>query len=322
MEEKTDQLDRRILLELDRNSRQSFSQLAKKLKTSKSVVTYRIKQLEDKKIIKGYYTVIDTSKLGYYNFRVYIKLRETSKKQKEEIIDYLVASKNTWWVATTIFPYDIASIFIAKNLHEFNHIFKEFLRKFKKNMHEYDVEIYVDIKHFFRDYLVFDELIENRKFITMGEEEKLDLNKQELDVLREVSLNSRTGTVKLAKKLKMSPITAKNIIKRLQKLGVIQGFRILFDYSRLDYEYYWIHIDVTGIEKEEKLKQFVRMFPETVYLAETVGGMDVEFGVQVKREKGIQKILVDIFDRFDNVITDYKYFKVLENKKVIYMPQE
>jgi DNA-binding Lrp family transcriptional regulator len=180
--------------------------------------------------------------------------------------------------------------------------------------------LYTEIRHFFREYVLSDELVENREFMSMGEEERVEVSEQEFAVLRELSLNSRLGTVTLAKRLKMSPITIKNIIKKLLKLNVIKGFRILFDYSLLNYGYYWIHIDVVDFGNWKKLTHYVQMFPETVYLSETIGGNDLEFGVQVNEEKGVQGLLMDIFDKFSEGITDYQYFKVLENKKVIYLP--
>jgi len=317
-----DLLDRKLLFELDRNSRQPHSQLAKKLHVAKGVINYRIKRLEDNGILNGYYTVIDTTKLGYYHFRIYIKLKETPKREKEELVKYLVASERTWWVALTTFPYDIAAIFIAKSLHEFNEIFKEFLKKYKQNLHSYKVKMYVELKHFFRDYILYEEYMENRKGMIVGEEESVHLTGQEMGVLKELALNSRIGAVALAKKLKMSPITANSIIRRLGKNGVIKGFRILCDYSLLGYEYYWVHINVSNYEGGQKLAKLIAMFPQTVYLDETIGGSDIEFGVQVKRDNGIQSLLTKIFDKFNEIIVDYDYFKVLENRKVLYMPRQ
>jgi len=57
--ENLDLKDRKILYYLDINSRQSNSDIAKKVGLSKEVVNYRIKRLEKEGIIKGYYTVLD-----------------------------------------------------------------------------------------------------------------------------------------------------------------------------------------------------------------------------------------------------------------------
>ncbi|MDE1726632.1 MAG: Lrp/AsnC family transcriptional regulator [Thaumarchaeota archaeon] len=59
-----DDLDRRILEELLKNSKRSYRQLADELKIAPGTVLKRIKDLESSGIIKSYSVVIDQSKLG------------------------------------------------------------------------------------------------------------------------------------------------------------------------------------------------------------------------------------------------------------------
>jgi len=63
--------DRKILYELDLNSRQSFQKIGKKVRLSKESVFYRIKKLEEEGIIQRYSTMVDVGKLGYTNFRFF-----------------------------------------------------------------------------------------------------------------------------------------------------------------------------------------------------------------------------------------------------------
>jgi DNA-binding Lrp family transcriptional regulator len=62
---KIDQLDRKILVELSRDSRQSFRSLARKMRVSIATAIHRVKNLEEAGIIKGYTAKIDAEKLGY-----------------------------------------------------------------------------------------------------------------------------------------------------------------------------------------------------------------------------------------------------------------
>lgn len=63
--EKLDLKDRKILYHLDLDSRQSFRSLGKKVGLSKDIVASRVKKLQEKGIIKGFFAVVDYSKLGY-----------------------------------------------------------------------------------------------------------------------------------------------------------------------------------------------------------------------------------------------------------------
>ena len=65
MNMKFDYYDKKILFELDKDARITTSSLAKKIRKSKQFVDYRIKRLEQEKIISGYISVIDYSRLGY-----------------------------------------------------------------------------------------------------------------------------------------------------------------------------------------------------------------------------------------------------------------
>ena len=57
---KIDAKDRRILYELDKNCRQSNSQIGKKVGLGRDVVSYRIDKLMKQGVIDNFFTVIDT----------------------------------------------------------------------------------------------------------------------------------------------------------------------------------------------------------------------------------------------------------------------
>ncbi|RLF33122.1 MAG: transcriptional regulator, partial [Thermoplasmata archaeon] len=80
---KIDLKDRKILYELDLNCRQSNAQIGKKVGLGRDVVGYRIKKMEDEGIINNYWTFIDTFRLGYNVFRIYINFQYVTPKIKE-----------------------------------------------------------------------------------------------------------------------------------------------------------------------------------------------------------------------------------------------
>ena len=60
-----DELDRKILNSLNMNARKSFRKIAKELGISMITVSNRIKNMEDREVIKGYIPVLDPQKVGY-----------------------------------------------------------------------------------------------------------------------------------------------------------------------------------------------------------------------------------------------------------------
>lgn len=65
MSEKIDNLDKKLIMELSRDSRQSFRTIARKMRVSIATAINRVKKLEKAGIIKGYTARIDAEKLGY-----------------------------------------------------------------------------------------------------------------------------------------------------------------------------------------------------------------------------------------------------------------
>ena len=117
--EKVDLKDRRILYQLDLNSRQSSAQIGKKVGLSKKVVAYRIKRMQDKGIIKNFWTVIDSCKLGYDMYRYYLVFQNVNTAIKNEIIEYFVNYKNTCVIGSVKGTYDISLVLWIKNIPEF-----------------------------------------------------------------------------------------------------------------------------------------------------------------------------------------------------------
>ena len=80
--------DKKILSELDKNARQSNSQIGKKVRLSKEVVKYRIDKMVENGLIFRFHTVINYFKLGIQKFKVYLRLVDADKKKLDEIASY------------------------------------------------------------------------------------------------------------------------------------------------------------------------------------------------------------------------------------------
>ena len=89
--EELDVKDKKILMQLTKNSRQSLTQIAKQVGLTKDFVFYRIKKLENIGIIKKYLTQIDTLKIGFIGCRFYYKFQYTTPQLKNEIIEYFIS---------------------------------------------------------------------------------------------------------------------------------------------------------------------------------------------------------------------------------------
>ncbi len=74
MTESLDNIDRKILIELQRNGRLSHQELSERVGLSATPCARRIRKLEQTGVIKGYAAIVDEARLGY-GFSVFVSVR-------------------------------------------------------------------------------------------------------------------------------------------------------------------------------------------------------------------------------------------------------
>ena len=130
--EKLDLKDRKILYHLDLNSRQSFRSIGKKVGLSRDVIASRVKKLQEKGIVKGFYAMVDYLKLGYGVFRFYFSFQNVTPELKKEIIEYFMNDKYADDVISLEGNYDLMVAIFVKNYPQANAFWHNTLKKYGK----------------------------------------------------------------------------------------------------------------------------------------------------------------------------------------------
>ena len=86
-----DEDEKRVIRELQRNSKESIDKIAKKCGFSRQKVWRIIKRLEKNKTIWGYHAVVDNNKVGLQ--RYFILVKRTNKPFSKEHIDSIIKRK-------------------------------------------------------------------------------------------------------------------------------------------------------------------------------------------------------------------------------------
>ena len=316
---KLDLKDKRILHQLDDNARQPNSKIAKKVGLSKEVVNYRIKKLEQDGIIQSYYTIIDMSKLGYFSFRVYIKLMNTLPKIEKEIITNLIKSDNIFYVTEIDGEYDINFGVWVKDIYEFQNFYNKFKKKYRPNIKSDQISIFTKAHHLHRKYFLNQKDIEKIEIFGNSKEEKYD--EIDTNILRVLSCNSRIPIIDISEELKMPPRTVAFRIKQLEKKGIIQGYRTLFNTELLGYEYYKVDFTLNNTSIIKALFNYMCANANTVYIDQTIAGSDFEFDMEVENKKTFLKIINELRTKFPE-IREWKYFTLNKYYKLIYFPKK
>jgi len=318
---KLDLKDRKILYELDINSRQSYHEIAKKVGLSKDSIIYRIKKFQEEGIIKQFHTILDVSKLGYISFRLYIKFQNTNPKKENEIIEFFKKQKIVTWIVSIDGEYDLGMWILVKSIKDMNQLWKQFLKKYVNFIEKRLLTIFTKISYFPRAYILekkqnLDEYV----FVTEPEEIKLD--KTDLEILKMLAVDSRISILNISKKLKITPKTVTSRIKQLRKNKVIIGYRTMFNLEKLGYQYFKVHFNLKKVaeEKEKRFRATIKQHPNIIYDNEVLGGDDIEIEVQVKSLNELRSIIKDIKSQFSDIIKNYKYLLFYKEHKFLFFP--
>jgi len=315
--------DRKILYQLDLNCRQSNTQIGKKVGLSKQVVDYRIKKMEENGLIKGYYTVIDSYKLGYSVYRYYIVLQSTSTKQKQEIIDYLANYKNTFVVASLTGKFDISVLIWIKSIPEFYRFWDDVNDKYGDFFSEKVFSVYVKALTFRRSYLLQDKMdIKNRDMHDLiGVGEPVEIDKTDYKLLNELSVNAREVLLNLASKINFSPQTVKYRMDNLSKIGVIQAFRAALDIGSLGYKEFKLDIYLKETSKRKKMIDYLSNNPNIVCISTSAGYADIETEFEIENADKMLETIEDVKSKFPGVIRKYTYFSKQKFHKMRCIPE-
>jgi DNA-binding Lrp family transcriptional regulator len=84
-----DELDRKILRCLCRNARIPIVDISREVEESAKVVAYRIRRLEDKRLIEAYRPIINHSLIGFTYYKLFISLNNISEESLKKLKSYI-----------------------------------------------------------------------------------------------------------------------------------------------------------------------------------------------------------------------------------------
>jgi len=301
---KIDLKDRKILYELDLNCRESNTQIGKKVGLKKDVVAYRIKKMQDEGVIKNFWSEINTTKLGYDVYRVYINFQDASFDVKKEIIKYFSNYKNAWAVMSIQGPVDFDVMLWVKDSLEFNNFWNTTLDKYGNYFARYAVSVLTSGIGFKKSYLLSGEYKESDReyFVLRSGGKTVEIDEIDYKILDELAVNARIPLIDLAEKLNCSSQTITYRIKNLIENGVVLAFRVGIDISKLGLQDSGIDIYLRDHTKKKQIIDYIKYNPYVEYIFDSVGWCDIQFELMIKDIDHLNKIMEDINFRFPGVI--------------------
>jgi len=320
---KLDIKDRKILYELDLNCRQLNTQIGKKVGLKKDVVAYRIKRMQDEGVINCFWTAINTFKLGYNVFRIYINFQFVSSDKKNEIIQYFVNHKNSWAVVSVKGEIDLNVILWVRDIYEFYRFWEKTIELYGDYFSNSAISILVYVNAYQKSYLLLDEYEKSDRLLyqTVCGRENVEIDEIDYRLLNEIAINARAPLIELAEKLNCSSQTINYRIKNLIENGVIQSFRVGIDISKMGLEKFVLNIYLREQKQRNFLVNYLKDLPYLEYIDIALGWADLQLEVILKDINDLTKIMDQIASKFPNAIKKQNLMIATQYHKERWLPE-
>jgi len=311
-----DKLDGKILAILDWHGREPINRIAKRVKSNKDVVAYRIKKLEEQKIIVRYFPVLNMGKLGYYTSRLYFDLEEMSPSQEKAFITFLDKEMHAGLIFRMDYPYRYGIVLWTKSIYDIEQAIINIKRQLGKLLLRYNYTLLCTYRVFPKDYL-FEKKYHEQSY-TNTPASIADIDTNDFHILQQLSTNATLSTVQIAKNLNLPQTTVSNKIKMLEKKKIILGFRAEIDFIKLGYTNYFLEIYLEDNHNLAQIESWANTCKNTVWLQKIIGTCDIEIEVEVKDRTELESLLHELRTKFKNIRKII--FWSQEYKKLTFLP--
>lgn len=315
-----DKLDKKIISELNKNPRMTYSEIAKKIKSSKEVVNYRVKSLENAGIIKEYITIFG---FGYHAHKVYLKFLKITQKDEEKYINYLLSLNNINWITPCSGNWDLVFSIMAKNPSELDIVLRNILSEFSGSVQDY--KIATSLGSITYGYTNITESInENAKKVITTEQKYLDFDEKDKEIAKLLQKNARLKITEISKTTKIPGDTINYRIKKMEKNNIIKRYRLILDQTILGYSRFEILVRCVNLTDKiiDKFEEYAKQKPEIEYISKYVGMWDIELTVNFKNNLELRSFVIDLKKNFQENIINLEIITLFDTKNYTYNPKE
>ncbi|MBT5022696.1 Lrp/AsnC family transcriptional regulator [Candidatus Woesearchaeota archaeon] len=318
---KLDLLDKKILNALNQNVRAQYSEIAKKVRSSKEVVNYRIKRLIDNGIIKEFVTIFG---LGYWAHKILIQFEKIDGEEEKELIEYLVNHPNTNWVTPCSGNWDLVLAIMAKDPAHFDKVLRKILARIGPFLQDYKISTSIGSQTFGHTYILGSVKEDKKIHMEVRKKIKLDFDEKDKKIAKILHANARAKLTEISAATKIPIDTVKYRIKKMEENLIIRRYRLILDPAKLGYNRYEIFIRCVNLTDPliTKFKEYSKQNPNVEYFSRCVGSWDIELTVHFKTNTELRSFVLDIKKEFGDYIKNFESVSLFNTYNFIYFPEE
>lgn len=311
----------KIIHLLSSNSRLSSKEVAKNVKTTQQNASYSINKLESENKILNFKLLIDSSKFGYGNFCVFLRLRYYSKNKLNDFLEQIKKYKEIVGIEFLFGSFDIFLRFSTPNASNFNKIFKEILNKNPSMILNHLILTQIVLYNYPLNYLSKKKFQE--RVIISGDREIVEVDTLDKKIINLLNQNSRKTSTEIADKTRSTPKTIIQRIKNLERKQIIKGYSVIPNHKKLKIQRNYILIKLNYHDPEVE-NQFNRFCDKQINIVESIkvfGVWDQIIIVECLENDEFKRVIYSMKENFPEFVVNYTFYESEEVKMWKYVPE-
>ena len=313
--------DLKLVFELDSNYRTPYSRIGKKIGMSQQLVSYKVKSLSSNGVILSNMPLIDYSRFGYLSFRVYFKINFANRKKFNEMVSEMKRNPGITSIIECEGRYDLMLTFTTRNPSNFNKGLRELIASNPDQLKNCMILTTVVEHHYPRKYLVgyrnYDDTIIG------GDREIVNINKTDIKILRSL-MEGKKNVIDISKHSGVTPKTVISKLRKLESMGIIQGYRTVIDTQKMGFltSKLLIKYQSVSVDREKELRNFCRANSNITEFTKVFGEWDLELTIETRTQQEFRNIYMKLREDFEDIIYDFDKFSVFGFHKRSTVPGE
>ncbi len=279
---KLDNIDKKIIYEMEKNARLSYRQVAQKIGSKKEIVAYHFNQLLKDKIINKMMPVFSITKLGIYACKIYLKLHGIDKENEKKLYDFLINNKAVSWIARCTGKWDILIAIYCHDIVEFSLKKNQILSRFSRFIQDYDITLIEDALVFSRDYLIGKSVDYRKSLVFGGKKESIQIKDYDKEIIRLIRNDARFSITEISEKIGVDSRTVIARIRYLEKKQVLQGYTIFLNLQKIGYKLFklCLYLSDYKIKDVDKLISYIKQNPNVIHIIKALGSWELEIEIE------------------------------------------
>ncbi len=317
-----DKIDAQILHQLDVNARQPSAAIARVLEIPEETVRYRLRSLVERGTIVSTFTIIDAGLVGNSYFKVLVKLQNPRIEILQKIEAFLLNTEAVNWIARCEILYDLAFTIRVRQLSELNSFIDLLKNTFYSVLKELVFAVNVEVEFLSRDFLVGKERKPRRKSAYTIPKKERTLDEIDLKILRMLSKDARQSLRSLALECDCTDETISERLVRLEKEGVITGYRLVLNSEMCGISNYYIllYLARSNPRRTEELRRFLREEPSMSYVIKAIGPWDYELNLEAFEQDDYRSFMGTLTNRFSDLVRHWEAFPITKVHRLTLSP--